>query len=74
MKIKENVHYIISIWNAVMRPNVYKGYSNFSCVKCQYSTLIIEKMQEHWDKESQHNHPWAYPDTDNPMNDKTDIE
>lgn len=33
-------------------------FTNYECIKCQYSTLWIEKMNKHqrFDK-----HPWAYP-------------
>lgn len=57
------------------RVSKWKTYDNFECVRCQYSTLWIEKMQKHLQIGL---HPWAYPAEDGPTLSKnigtTDLE
>lgn len=40
------------------RVTTWKTFDNYECVRCQYSTLWLEKMQKHL---AIGKHPWAYP-------------
>lgn len=40
------------------RVTKWKTFDNFECVKCQYATLWLEKMQKHLQAGV---HSWAYP-------------
>lgn len=46
------------------RVTKWKTFDNFECVRCQYATLWLEKMQKHLQMGI---HPWAYPSAETPL-------
>ncbi len=46
------------------RVTKWKTFDNFECVRCQYATLWLEKMQKHL---ALGDHPWAYPSPETPL-------
>lgn len=46
------------------RVTKWRGHDNFECMKCQYATLWMEKMQKHLQEGA---HPWAYPSPETPL-------
>ena len=41
---------------------MYEGiYPNYECRHCQFSTLYMEKLEDHFRWETAHQHKWAFP-------------
>lgn len=40
------------------RVGKWRGYDNYECIYCQYSTLWIAKIKKHIEEGD---HPWAFP-------------
>jgi len=58
-EIEEGKDYTKAAW--VGNDPAQTPYDNHHCTRCQFSTLYIEKMQEHYDWEGKHKHHWAFP-------------
>lgn len=42
--------------------SMYQGkYPNYECVHCQFATLYMPKLEEHFAYEQYHQHRWAHP-------------
>jgi len=46
------------------RVTKWKTFDNFECLRCQYATLWLEKMQKHL---AIGEHSWAYSSSETPL-------
>lgn len=59
LKVEDGKHYTVSEFKPA-DGNVYK---NYECARCEYSTLWLDKMGDHWEKSDKHQHAWTKPGT-----------